>query len=276
MVLAMQKKRQVRTVAVSGGFDPIHVGHVRMFKKARALGDRLVVILNNDNWLQAKKGYAFMPQKERAELVRALPFVDEVYITKHPKSPKDMSVCEALKVVKPDIFANGGDRRSTKDIPEAVVCKKLGTKMIFNVGGGKVQSSSWMIKGATRPVLRTVRPWGEYYGWDQGGDWNLKTIYIKAGKRLSLQYHHHRSECWLLVSGDAIATVHMDAGAEHQVALKKGETFLVGKGQVHRLESKKGGVVVEVAYGAFDEDDIVRLEDDHGRPVSAVKRKQRR
>jgi mannose-1-phosphate guanylyltransferase/mannose-6-phosphate isomerase len=70
------------------------------------------------------------------------------------------------------------------------------------------------------------------------------------------------------VSGDATATVHTDAGAEQKVALKKGETFLVQKGQVHRLESKKGGVVVEVAYGAFDEDDIVRIEDDHGRPVT--------
>ena len=236
-----------------------------MFENARKLGDRLVVILNNDNWLRAKKGYAFMPQKERAELLRALPFVDEVYITKHGKNPSDLSVCDALKKVKPDIFGNGGDRRSTKDIPEAVVCKDLGIKMVFNVGGGKVQSSSWMIKGATRPVLRSVRPWGEYYGWDKGSGWNLKTIYIKPGKRLSLQYHHHRSECWLLVSGDAMATVHEDSGREKKVTLKKGETFLVRKGQVHRLESKKGGVVVEVAYGAFDEDDIVRLEDDHGR-----------
>lgn len=258
-------KQQSRVVAVSGGFDPVHIGHVRMFKKARALGDRLVIILNNDNWLRAKKGYAFMPEKERAELLRSLPFVDDVYITKHPKNPGDMSVCDALKKVRPDVFANGGDRRGAKDIPEARVCKELGINMMFNVGGGKVQSSSWMIKGATRPVLRTVRPWGEYFGWDQGKSWNLKTIYIKAGKRLSLQYHNHRSECWLLVAGDAIATVQTKDGEETKVALKKGETFLVQKGEVHRLESKKGGVVVEVAYGMFDEGDIVRIEDDHGR-----------
>lgn len=252
-------------VAVSGGFDPLHIGHVRMFEKARALGDKLVVILNNDNWLKAKKGYAFMPQKERAELLRAIPFVDDVYITKHSKDAADMSVCDALEKVRPDIFANGGDRRAARDIPEAALCKKLGIKMVFNVGGGKVQSSSWMIRDASRPVMRTVRPWGEYFGWDKGESWNLKTIYIKAGKRLSLQYHHHRSECWLLVSGDAMATVHTDSGEEVKVALKKGETFLVKKGEVHRLESKRGGVVVEVAYGAFDENDIVRLEDDHGR-----------
>jgi D-beta-D-heptose 7-phosphate kinase/D-beta-D-heptose 1-phosphate adenosyltransferase len=266
----------MRLVAVSGGFDPLHVGHVRMFKRARALGDTLVVILNNDNWLRAKKGYAFMPEDERAELLKALPFVDEVYITKHKKNPTDMSVCDALEKVKPDIFGNGGDRRNVRDIPEAAVCKKLGIKMVFNVGGGKVQSSSWMIKGATRPVMRTVRPWGEYYGWDTGKGWNLKTIYIKPGKRLSLQYHHHRSECWLLVSGDAIATVHTNAGAEENVALKKGETFLVSKGQVHRLESKRGGTVVEVAYGTFDEEDIVRLHDDHGRTAHADSNPARR
>jgi D-beta-D-heptose 7-phosphate kinase/D-beta-D-heptose 1-phosphate adenosyltransferase len=270
------KKRSV-TVAVSGGFDPIHVGHLRMFKKARSLGDRLVVILNNDNWLHAKKGYAFMPEKERAELIRSLPYVDEVYITKHGKNPKDMSVSDALRALKPNIFANGGDRKSAKDIPETAVCKEFGIKMIFNIGGGKVQSSSWMIKGAARPVARTVRPWGEYYGWDQGSDWNLKTIYIKPKQRLSLQYHHHRAECWLLVDGDAIATVHTIEGEEMQMPLQKGITFLVAKGQVHRLESKKGGVVVEVAYGKFNEEDIVRLQDDHGRVnVSAKKHKKTR
>lgn len=258
-------KKRVRTVAVSGGFDPVHVGHVRMFKKARALGDRLIVILNNDHWLRAKKGYVFMPEKERAELLRALPFVDDVYVTTHKKNPSDMSVSDALGKVRPGIFANGGDRKGVHDIPETAVCRKLGIKMVFNIGGRKVQSSSWMIKGATRPVMRTVRPWGEYFGWDKGKAWNLKTIYIKPGKRLSLQYHHHRAECWLLVDGDAAATVHTDAGKEVKVALKKGETFFVRKGQVHRLESKRGGVVVEVAYGVFDENDIVRLEDDHNR-----------
>lgn len=256
--------QKLRCVAVSGGFDPLHIGHIRMFKYARSLGSRLIVILNNDHWLTAKKGFVFMPQKERAEIVRALPFVDEVYVTKHRSNPRDMSVCDALKKIRPDIFANGGDRRRTKDIPEARACKDLGIKMVFNVGGDKVQSSSWMIRGASRPVARTVRPWGEYYVWDKGRTWNLKTIYIKPKRRLSLQYHRHREEWWLLVAGDAIATLHYSSGPR-RVKLKKGEVLRVGKRQVHRLESTRGGVVVEVAYGDFDEDDIVRLEDDHGR-----------
>jgi D-beta-D-heptose 7-phosphate kinase/D-beta-D-heptose 1-phosphate adenosyltransferase len=253
-------------VAVSGGFDPLHIGHVRMFKKARALGDKLVVIVNNDHWLRKKKGFAFMPQKERVELIRSLPFVDKVVLTNHTKGDSDMSVNRTLRKVKPDIFANGGDRKKMSDIPEAGTCKEFGIKMAFNIGeGGKIQSSSWMIANASRPIKRSERPWGEYYGWDQGKGWNLKTIYIKPGKRLSLQYHHHRMECWLLVSGDATATLHDSEGRPQIISLKKGTTYCVEKRQVHRLESKKGGIVVEVAYGAFDEADIVRLEDDHGR-----------
>lgn len=87
---------------------------------------------------------------------------------------------------------------------------------------------------------------------------------MRPKKRLSLQYHHHREEWWLLVEGDATATVH-DGKKVSTVPLRKGEVFRVGKRQVHRLSSKKGGVVIEVAYGAFDERDIVRLHDDHGR-----------
>ncbi len=261
-----KKAQPERWVAVSGGFDPLHIGHVRMFKKAKALGERLVVIVNNDHWLRKKKGFAFMPQKERVELIRSLPFVDKVILTDHIKGDDDMSVKRTLRKVKPHIFANGGDRKKISDIPEADTCKQLAIKMVFNIGeGGKIQSSSWMIQNASRPIKRSERPWGEYYGWDQGKGWNLKTIYIKPGKRLSLQYHHHRMECWLLVSGDATATLHDTEGNIQTLALKKGTTYCVEKKQVHRLESKKGGIVVEVAYGNFDENDIVRLEDDHGR-----------
>lgn len=238
-----------------------------MFKEARKLGDKLVVILNNDNWLRAKKGYAFMPQEERAEIIKSFPFVDKVVLTDHSEGDEDMSVSRMLKKLKPDVFANGGDRVQT-NTPEDAVCAELGITRKYRVGhGGKIQSSSWMIQNASRPVKRTARPWGEYYGWDQGEGWNLKTIYIKPKSRLSLQYHHHRTECWLLVSGDATATVHDSRGKESKVSLKKGITYCIGKKQVHRLESKKGGTVVEVAYGVFDEEDIVRIEDDHGRPT---------
>ena|SRR3989344_3053428 len=132
-------------VAVSGGFDPLHVGHVRLFEEARKLGDKLVVILNNDHWLRKKKGAVFMPQRERKELINALSAVDDVVVTNHPKGTEDMSVCDALREVRPRIFANGGDR-TKKNIPEILVCKDIGCKMVFGVGkGGKVQSSSWLL-----------------------------------------------------------------------------------------------------------------------------------
>ena len=259
------KKGGVRWVAVSGGFDPIHIGHVRMFEEARRLGDKLVIILNNDNWLRAKKGYVFMPQKERAELLRAFPSVDRVYITDHKKLTADTSVSRALAKLKPAFFANGGDRKSTKDIPEAAVCKKLGIAMAFNVGkGGKVQSSSWMISAARRPAAETRRPWGKFFGWDAGKEWYLKTVYVAAGKRLSLQYHNHRSELWILAEGDATATIEAN-GKSVRVPLIKGQVFSVPTRTLHRLESKRGGVIVEVALGEFDEEDIVRLHDDYGR-----------
>lgn len=260
------RNRAPQWVAVSGGFDPIHIGHVRMFKAARALGDKLVVIVNNDNWLRNKKGFVFMAQKERAELIRTLPFVDKVVLTDHKKNDPDISVVRVLEKIKPAIFANGGDRKPDGDpIPEVALCKKLGIKVVYNVGsGGKVQSSSWMIRDVSRNFLRNVRPWGEFYGWDEGKGWKLKTIYVKAGKRLSLQYHRHRSELWTLVAGDAFATIEAN-GKHKRVPLIIGQIFSVPVHTVHRLESKRGGVIVEVALGDFDENDIVRIQDDHGR-----------
>jgi mannose-6-phosphate isomerase-like protein (cupin superfamily)/glycerol-3-phosphate cytidylyltransferase-like family protein len=234
-------------------------------REAKALGDKLVVIINNDNWLRLKKGFVFMPQKERAEIIRSLPFVDRVVFTDHKKKDSDMSVTRMLRKLKPTIFANGGDRTKTTT-PEDSVCEELNIKRAYNVGfGGKVQSSSWMIGSAIKGVLRSVRPWGEFYGWNSGSQWYLKTIHVKPRKRLSLQYHNNRSECWVLTEGDAIATLRNAAGKDERVPLKVGEMFTVPRGAVHRLESKKGGTIVEIALGSFDENDIVRLHDDHGR-----------
>ncbi len=148
-----EKKKKI-VVAVSGGFDPVHVGHVRMFEEAKKLGDKLVVILNNNNWLRKKKEAPFMDEIERQEIIKAFRSVDDVIITKHSENPTDMSVCRELEVLKPDIFANGGDRdkqdaakMSSSLNPEQVLCEKIGIKMVFNVGvGGKVQSSSWLVK----------------------------------------------------------------------------------------------------------------------------------
>jgi cytidyltransferase-like protein len=157
--MAAAKKTKKRAskkivVAVSGGFDPIHIGHVRMFEHAKALGDELVVILNNDNWLRAKKGFSFMLEKERKEVIEALRVVDRVVITNHKPNDKDMSVSRTLRAVKPHVFANGGDRNEANAADptsslykDMNTCKEFDIAMVFNVGkGGKIQSSSWLLK----------------------------------------------------------------------------------------------------------------------------------
>ncbi len=140
-----KSKNKKIVVAVSGGFDPPHVGHLRLFEAAKKNGDELVVILNNDNWLKKKKGFVFMPEGERKELIEGMKPVDRVLLTKHGPNPEDMSVSHILGELRPDIFANGGDRNSG-NVPEAATCGAIGCKMVDNVGpGGKIQSSSWLL-----------------------------------------------------------------------------------------------------------------------------------
>ena len=127
-------------IAVSGGFDPVHIGHIRLIRDASRYGDVLVII-NSDEWLERKKGYVFMPYKERAEImgnikgVRLVTSVDD----------SDGTVCQALRRHKPDAFANGGDRK-TENTPEMDVCEELGIQMMWSIGGNnKPQSSSWLV-----------------------------------------------------------------------------------------------------------------------------------
>jgi D-beta-D-heptose 7-phosphate kinase/D-beta-D-heptose 1-phosphate adenosyltransferase len=148
------KKRNKVVVMVSGGFDPIHIGHIRYIQEAKAMGDKLIVVLNNDNWLKMKKGREFMPETERKEILEALTSVDEVLISLHSKNTIDRSVCAEIMKVKPHIFANGGDRFAD-NIPEFKLCNDLGIKMVFNVGkGGKIRSSSDLLKDYSKVVKR--------------------------------------------------------------------------------------------------------------------------
>lgn len=144
LVSAKRKAKKSKVVLVSGGFDPIHPGHVRLFQEARKLGDKLIVLINNDNWLRKKKGFTFFTEKERKEIISAFAGVDEVRLTKHQPNPKDMSVCAELLQIRPNIFAQGGDRKKGA-LPgcEVEVCQQIGCQMVYNVGpGGKIQSSS--------------------------------------------------------------------------------------------------------------------------------------
>lgn len=140
----MDKNKKI-VVTVSGGFDPVHSGHIELFKNAKKLGDELVVIMNNDNWIRAKKRDTFMDEDERKAIVEALKPVDRVVLTDHEENSSDMSINSTLLKIRPDIFANGGDRK-IDNIPEVQLCKEINCKMVFNVGGEKSQSSSWLLE----------------------------------------------------------------------------------------------------------------------------------
>jgi len=128
--------KKFTTVAVSGYFDPIHVGHLEYLQLAKKLGDKLVVIINNNFQAKLKKGSTFMDEKDRMEIVAALRCVDEVFLS----IDEDKSVCKSLEYIKPDIFANGGDR-SLEEIPETAVMEKYNIKMVDGLGL-KIRSSS--------------------------------------------------------------------------------------------------------------------------------------
>ena len=133
-----------KRIMVSGGFDPIHIGHVRMILDAAKHGD-VVVVANSDDWLMRKKGYIFMPWDERAEILRSIRGVTEV----EHVDDSDNSVCEAISRCKPDAFANGGDRKGN-NTPEVALCNELGIELIWNVGGGKIQSSSDLVAASKK------------------------------------------------------------------------------------------------------------------------------
>ena len=131
----------------SGGFDPLHVGHVRCILGTTEMADNdggyVVVIVNGDGFLERKKGKPFMRAQERAEIIAGLRGVDAAIIW----DDGSQTVIGAIKALKPTFFTKGGDRAAPKDIPEWDICREIGCKVIFNVGGGKVQSSSWLIDG---------------------------------------------------------------------------------------------------------------------------------
>lgn len=249
----------MKVVAVSGGFDPIHIGHLRMFQEASKLGDRLIVILNTQNFLDTKKGYNFMPYSERKEIIEGFSCVYKVI----PSIDDDQTVCKTLEFLSKNedlsIFANGGDRRNDNEIPETEICANNNIELIFGVGGDKIQSSSDLFKN----VGLVDKPWGLYKTYEKEKGYLLKKIVVNPGELLSLQSHEHRSEKWIVVSG--IATVEID---EEISTLNPLETIYIEKRQKHRLSNlaKDVLILIEIQFGdTLEEEDIVRYEDKYDR-----------
>lgn len=142
-----------KIIAVSGGFDPIHAGHVRLINDAAAYG-RVVVILNSDEWLRRKKGYVFMPWEERKEVLMSMRSVHSVIAV----DDYEGTVCKAISELEPDYFGNGGDR-TDRNTPERSLCEQLGVELVWGLGGDKIQSSSEMIDAVSTTILSKLAHW---------------------------------------------------------------------------------------------------------------------
>lgn len=245
----------MKVVLVTGGFDPLHSGHIAYFKAAKALGNLLVVGLNSDAWLERKKGRAFMPLSERFSIVSALDVVDAVLIY----NDDDGSSCDAIRLAKQRyanaeiIFANGGDR--TKDnIPEM---SEPDVTFKFGVGGdNKLNSSSWILEEWSAP--KTLRPWGYYRVlYSPNKNIKVKELTVDPGQRLSMQRHEHRAEFWFVTEGTA--TIKWD---EHgHTTTKVYQTEKIYRNEWHQLvnETNQPLKIVEIQYGdKCDESDIER------------------
>ncbi len=243
-----------KTVAVSGGMDPVHKGHVRMIQEASQFGD-VIVILNSDDWLMRKKGFVFMSWEERAEILSAIKGVTKVV----PVDDSDGSVCEALRREKPTYFANGGDR-TKENIPEmSYQDEKLTFK--FGVGGNdKRNSSSWILEEWKNPKFK--RPWGWYRVLDDKPGYKVKELVIEPGKSLSMQRHFYRSEHWYVLKGKCdIATEYN--GVKMLVSKSVNDTYIIGKNVWHQGQNNYEGCchILEVQYGDLCiEEDIERRD----------------
>jgi cytidyltransferase-like protein len=248
-------------VLVTGGFDPIHSGHIAYFKAAKELGDILIVGVNSDAWLTCKKGSPFMPYKERAEIVRNIVGVD--FVINFDDS--DNSAKRAIWMVRQSypqdkiIFANGGDRTHV-NIPEMDV-KDDNVEFVFGVGGfNKANSSSWILQEWKAP--KTERQWGYYRVLHEVPGMKVKELTVNPGKSLSMQRHKLRAEYWIVSEGIAVVNSHT-AGGYHLPAktLKKHEEYKVPVADWHQLTNPFDIPVkiVEIQYGEqCIEEDIER------------------
>ena len=242
-------------VVASGYFDPLHKGHLDYLKEAKKLGDKLIVIVNNDFQASLKKGRSFIPEDQRLAIVKSLACVDEVFLS----IDMDKSVCKSLEHLKPTIFAKGGDR-TAGEIPEGFICNKLGIKIIDGLGA-KIESSSRLISEASSSNV-VQKPWGNYTDFIREPSVVVKEITVSPGKRLSLQSHNKRKEYWIVISGKGIAVLD-----DAQIHLHSGSVIYVDFKQKHRIINDSDSLlrIAEVQLGECLETDVVRYEDDFGR-----------
>jgi D-beta-D-heptose 7-phosphate kinase/D-beta-D-heptose 1-phosphate adenosyltransferase len=251
-----------KIVLVTGGFDPLHSGHIAYLKAAKQLGDILVVGVNSDSWLTRKKGAPFMPLLERTNIVRNLKMVD--YVIDFPDN--DGSAKGAIQMVRQSypqdqiIFANGGDR-TNDNIPEMDIADE-NTKFVFGVGGfDKANSSSWILQEWKAP--KTERQWGYYRVLHDVPGMKVKELTVLPGQKLSMQRHQDRAEHWHIAKGTAtVYTINRKSDQELLGEFTTHQHIHIDRYEWHQLcnETDQPLRVVEIQYGPnCVEEDIERL-----------------
>jgi cytidyltransferase-like protein len=244
---------------VSGGFDPIHSGHIEYIKSAKNLGEKLIVALNSNEWLLRKKGNFFLPFKERKIILESLKYVDEVIDFKDDDGSCSQAL-EKIKTMYPDdqiIFCNGGDRNKN-NIPEQ---KISGVNFAFSVGGeDKKNSSSSILKNWK--FLKENRNWGKFYEIFKDDKVKVKELIINPKNGMSLQRHFHRGEIWFVSKGNCIVNF---SKADHkkvkEIPLKENSFFQINKEDWHQLINPYNEEcrIIEIQYGErLEEEDIER------------------
>jgi cytidyltransferase-like protein len=247
-----------KVVVITGGFDPMHGGHIEYINAAKELGDILIVGVNSDEWLVRNKGQSFMPFEDRIAIVEALNGVDYAI----PFNDRDDSAKDAIawaRRVYPDntiVFANGGDRTQI-NIPEMDVTDN-NIEFVFGVGGtSKANSSSWLLEEWKNP--KTYRDWGYYRVLHENGKTvKLKELIVEPGKQLSMQRHSKRAEFWFVSEGIALLKTLDDAIIHRQF-----DTIHIPSGSWHQLINASDDPlkIIEIQYGTeCIEEDIERKD----------------
>ena len=246
-----------KIVLVSGGFDPLHSGHIQYFKSARELGDELWVAINSDKWLTRKKGQAFMSFAERKSIIENLEMVNEVISF----NDEDDTATQAIKQVKERnpkariIFANGGDRKK-ENVPEL---NAEGVEFVFGVGGEhKINSSSTILENWKQPKVQ--RKWGWYRVLQDRPGYKIKELVINPESKLSMQRHKHRSENWYVLKGKVIIKTEYNNFTQ-EFEFTENKSYTIGQMVWHQgiNPTQQYTHILEVQYGdKCIEEDIER------------------
>ena len=248
-------------VVVSGGFDPIHSGHISYMKSAKDIGDHLIVALNSDEWLIRKKKKAFMNIEERKNILLNIECVDEVITFNDDDSGSCIDALEKIKNKYPNekiIFCNGGDR-DKDNIPEMMI---EGIEFRFGIGGDeKKNSSSSLLKNWKYDSEERI--WGSFYNFYDSREVKVKELIVNPRNGMSFQKHKHRNEIWVVIKGSCeVIFANKDPNKKEKVTLNKFDNFFVNQGNWHQITNpfEEECHIIEIQYGeSVIENDIERL-----------------